>query len=234
MTLHHQRTSIRDRIEALNQAAANAVDPDIVAAKISAYSDRKKYAFAEGLQNDLRATRAALRSCCASRSHTTFGEVFTHTAGSIANLNRVLQNLRKAREIEFEPECFFDGVHNDEIIELRHRFWEEEYTISESNVFQPGRVSKETPENERRGRSYVTENLKTQTTHHCCVCREEVNAEDRITVRANVYHLKCISCTVCQCSPRQKADYVTFDGQLCCSVACIQKYDAAHLRQERD
>lgn len=223
------------KIAAFEQAAANTVDPRLSADKISEKSNGKRYAFADGLRRDLESTRSALKSCCAFNGTTcTFGELYEFTEGKIANLNRILQNLRKAKEIYFQPECFFDGVHNDEVIKLLDQFWNEEYVINEQNVFQPGRGAKDTPSDKRRGRSYFEENEKTRHVRHCSVCRKRVTPEERITFRACVFHMKCISCVVCGTCPKQKADYVTYDGQICCGAACIRLYDAAHLLQERE
>jgi len=228
---------IRTRIAAFEQAAVDSSDPRLLALKISEKSDRKKYNFADGLLRDLHSTRAALKSCCTSSPNgkmtCTFGELYDCTEGKIANLNRVLQNLRKAREVRFEPECFFNGVHNDEVIELLDHFWSEQYVVNERNVFRTVIPVETTPHDERRGRSYFEENERTRRVEHCSVCNERVRAEERITIRCSVLHLRCISCAVCGACPRQKADYVTFDGKMCCGAACIRWYDAAHRLQER-
>jgi hypothetical protein len=98
-------------------------------------SDRKKYDFRSGLQRDLLKTRAALRQCVRSKqfgfcsSCTTFGQLFEHTEGQIANLNRVLQNLKRVEEIDFDPELFLVGVNDDQTIQLKQRFWKEEYIV---------------------------------------------------------------------------------------------------------
>ena len=47
---------------------------------------------------------------------TTFYHLYTATEGRIANLNRVLQNLKRAGEVSFQPECFFMGYNVSEII----------------------------------------------------------------------------------------------------------------------
>jgi hypothetical protein len=64
---HHKETnqttmllSLQSRIAAFEQAAADAADMTLSAYKVSKKSDRKKYAFATGLSNDLRRTRNAL------------------------------------------------------------------------------------------------------------------------------------------------------------------------------
>ena len=241
---HNGNMVVKAKIATFEQAAANASDPRLMACRLSEKSDRKKYAFADGLRSDLQRTRAALKSCCASTSHNdgtatrscTFGALYDFTEGRIANLNKILQNLKKANEVCFEPECFFDGIHNDKVIELLDGFWKEEYTVNERNVFRVvGRAAlKDTPPDERRGRSYFEENERTRNVHNCSICMQRVAEEDRITVRACVYHMKCISCVICGACPRHKADYLTFDGQICCGVACIRQYDAAHLLQERE
>ena len=226
--------ALRARIKAFEQAAAAATDAQVMASKVSEKSDRKKYDFCAGLRNDLANTRAALRACSDDIGICTFGELFSYTGGRIANLNRVLQNLKRAREVHFEPECFFMGMHNEQEIELMEQFWKEEYIVDEASVFRQGWTAMDVPEKDRRGRSYVKENLKTMHAFHCSACTKRVKAKDRITVRACVYHLKCISCVVCGSSPRRKADYITFDGQVCCSSDCVRQYDGAHVRQERD
>jgi hypothetical protein len=228
------------KIAAFEQAAADASDSRIMARKISEKSDRTKYAFADGLRRDLEKTRSALKACASSASNgascsCTFGELYAFTEGRIANLNKILQNLRKAKEVRFKPECFFDGVHDDEAIELLDYFWKEAYAVNERNVFRPSRnaLVKDTPQDKRRGRSYFEENEKTRHVRHCSVCRERVSAEERITIRACVFHMKCISCAMCTARLRQKADYITFDGQICCGADCIRQYDAAHRYQTR-
>jgi hypothetical protein len=226
--------SLQSRIEAFERAAAEATDTQVMASKISQKSDRKKYDFCRGLKNDLMNTRAALRACSDDSGICTFGELFSYTGGRIANLNRILQNLKSAREVRFDPECFFMGVHNDQVIELLDQFWNEGYAVDEVSVFRPGWTATDVPENDRRGRSYVKENLTTMNVFHCFACAKRVKAKDRITIRACVYHIKCISCVVCGSNPRRKADYITFDGKICCSSDCVRQYDAAHVRQVRD
>jgi len=237
------RSKVDDRIAAFEQAAADAVNPEIMASKISFKSDRKKYDFCSGLLRDLKATRAALRQCAsgqddgdnARRLRTTFRELYDFTGGQIANLNRVLQNLKKAKEISFGPECFFVGVNDEETIQLLDKFWEEEYTVDAENVFRPGRCGRSgtIAQNERKGRSYVEENRITVELRRCAVCNEAVDAKERMAVREQVYHLRCLTCVVCGSSPRRKMDYLTFDGQICCCSDCVRRYDGAHLQQKR-
>lgn len=226
-------TSIQRRIAAFEQAAANAVDPQIMAAKISEKKDRKKYNFVGGLSRDTHCARAALRAVASDDDCCTFGDLFQYTEGRIANLNRVLQNLKRANEIQFEPECFLKSMNDNEQIQLLEPFWKEMYKVSEENIFRPGRSSLNVPQKGRKGRSFVEENVKTMHVYECCACARYVKAEERITIRAQVFHLSCLSCTVCGASPRQKKDYITFDGRVCCSYECFLKYDGAHLRQER-
>jgi hypothetical protein len=239
---------IQSRIAALERASAAAVDPVIMAAKVSDKSDRKKYDFASGLKRDLLSTRAALAAlCCCSaeddhekrgKESCTFGELFDYTGGIIANLNRVLQNLRSAGEISFVPECFFIGVNETEMIELLDKFWSEEqqYVVDTNNVFRRpnGSTLKHVPQEKRLGRSYVAENLATKDLVHCTVCSEQVQPEERITIRVDVFHMKCLHCAVCGSSPRIKADFVTFDGRICCSSDCVRRYDGANVRQDRN
>lgn len=225
---------LQDRIKAFERAAAAATDAQVMASKVSEKSDRKKYDFCTGLRNDLANTRSALRACSDDSGICTFGELFSYTGGRIANLNRILQNLKSAGEVRFDPECFFMGMHNEQEIELLEQFWKEDYIVDETSVFRQGCNALDVPEKDRRGRSYVNENLKTIHVFHCSACSERVKAKDRITVRACVYHLKCITCVACGSNPRRKADYITFDGQVCCSSDCVRQYDGAHVRQERD
>jgi len=221
------------RIAAFEKAAADANDPQTMAAKISEFSDRKKYNFADGLKRDLENTRAALRATEVD-AVCTFGALFRFTEGQIANLNRILQNLKKANEIDFDVEVFFEGMHDAEPIRLLESFWEGDYTVDAENVFRPGRNMRDVPEDERKGRSYVKDNLTTRNVKECATCGELVTDHDRVTVRANVYHLNCIKCVQCGASPRIKADFVTFDGQLACSSECIKNYDGAHQNQARN
>jgi hypothetical protein len=161
----------------------------------------------------------------------TFGELFTYTEGRIANINRVLQNLKRAsKEIRFQPECFFMGMYDDETIEILDTFWSEEYKVDGINVFRSS-VSIFTneatvPEKDRKGRttSYVEEQLETMHAFHCTSCTERAEERERITIRGRVYHdMNCLSCVVCHTSPRRKVDYLTFDGQICCSgTACVR------------
>mmetsp|Transcript_8228 Transcript_8228/g.14909 ORF Transcript_8228/g.14909 Transcript_8228/m.14909 type:complete len:234 (+) Transcript_8228:39-740(+) len=229
-------TSLQSRIESFEKAAAEAVDPQVMATKISNKSDRKKYRFAEGLSRDLQKTRAALRKIT-SEDYCTFGALYTHTEGNIANLNRVLHNLKQSEEIYYSPdiEMFLSGVHDDDVIILLPKFWTENYQVDETNVFKSKRstllvnVAKE----DRKGRSYVAEDLQTMNVDECCVCSKRVKSEDRITLRGEVFHISCITCAVCGASLRCKRDYLTFDGSFCCSSDCVLRYDGAHVHQQR-
>ena len=239
------------RIAAFEQAAADAVNPERMAAKISFRSDRKKYDFADGLRRDLLATRAALRHCCccsvAARSRTitssrrssstsccTFQHLFKYTDGHIANLNRVLQNLKNANEVTFSPECFFIGVNCHEKIRLLDKFWNEEYMVNAENVFRWTNTTTDARLLSHKGRSYVEENRQTMRVHHCASCHQHVGAYDRLAIRDKVFHLKCLRCIVCGASPSQKMDYLTFDGEICCGSDCIRRYDGAHVHQQRN
>ena len=110
--------------------------------RISGRSCHKQYNFAAGLQHDVEATRKALRACCCYRNNeflsttkpscsmtttataTTFRALFVASDGHIANLNRVLQNLKRAREIDFALECFFMGYNDEqENVLLDAFFW---------------------------------------------------------------------------------------------------------------
>ena len=224
---------IESRIAALERACLRAENLTLSAYKVSQKSDRKKYAFADGLKNDLRRTRTALQHLVGDTNLCTFGSLYRYTQGQIANLNQVLRNLKRAGEIDFEPECFFDGIHNECSIEVLDYFWKEAYRVDETNVFRAQTMEIYIQPEDRRGRSYEAEDAKTRHAHTCHACSKPVHVEDRITIRAKVFHLGCLSCVVCGASPRQKKDYVTFDGQICCSSACIQRYNGAHVRQER-
>jgi len=241
---------IQKRIATLEKAAADAVDPEIMASKISSTSKRvhKQYNFCLGLQHDVERTRTALLACCregggggksstdtSSYYSTTFGALFDYTGGEIANLNRVLQNLKHAQEISFRPECFFVGPHDHEIIVLQDAFfWKNNnYAVDDSNAFRR-HDDKVSPEQKRHGRSYVQENLATLHVTTCWTCQKSVlDEQDRWTIRGHVFHRACLSCVVCGSHPRSKSDFVTFDGHICCSTDCIRQYDGAHIQQER-
>ncbi|GBG30718.1 LIM/homeobox protein Lhx1 [Hondaea fermentalgiana] len=228
---------LRARIAAFEKAAREALDPAVMQAKISGQSDRKKYNFSAGLQNDVRATRAALRAVCEDGDGDSccFGDLFRHIDGQIANLNRVLQNLKREREIDFAPEIFLEGTHDAERITLLDKFWDQEYEVDHGNVFRAGDVNfKDVAQDERLGRSYVRDNLATRDEHICTVCNEEVSALDRMTVRDKVFHLRCLHCAQCGSQPRDKSERVSFDGQFVCSAECMKNYDAAHLKQARN
>ena len=229
----HTKSKLKERIAAFEQAASDAIDPVVMASKVSSSKscDRNKYDFSSGLRHDLETTRAALRACCSDDDCCTFGTLFEYTGGEIANLNRILQNLRNADEISFAPECFFAGRHDAETICLQSKFWIESYNVEE-HVFRVPQ-SDEIPA-ERHGRSYVVENLATRQVHHCRVCAGHVAVEERMTIRAKVFHRRCLHCAVCGTSPKNRSDYVTFDGKLCCGAECVRQYDGAHVQQERN
>jgi hypothetical protein len=253
----------RRRIRALEEAASNAVDPEIMASKVSSRSkDRKKYDFSAGLQRDLLKTRAALYECalqnsqgkllvgdknkdhhCASSTSRilgntttgcTFGQLFALTAGEIANLNRVLENLKQAGEISFHPECFFLGRNDDDDIVLLGAFWKQAYMVDSINVFRcSGATNSIADPKKRKGRSYVEENLATYQQQHCASCLQLVDRIDRLTIRSKVFHRQCLQCVVCGSNPRQKLYFLTFDANICCSHECVRTYDGAHILQER-
>jgi len=244
---------IQKRIATLEQAAADAVDPEIMASKMSSTSKRvhKQCNFCLGLQHDVERTRTALLACCcrcedggsggkstadaSSRRSTTFGALFDHTGGEIANLNRALQNLKHAQEISFRPECFFVGPHDHEIIVLQDAFfWKNNnYAVDDSNAFRR-HDDNASPEHQRQGRSHVQENLATLHVATCWSCQKSaLNEQDRWTIRGHVFHRACLTCVVCGSHPRSKSDFVTFDGHICCSADCIRKHDGAHIQQER-
>lgn len=168
-----------------------------------------------------------------SADRCTFGALYEYSAGQIANLNKILTNLKKAGEVSFQVEIFFQGQHDDEEIVLLAKFWDEAYTVDADNVFRPGRNERDIPEEERKGRSYVTDNLATRDQTICTTCGDQVESVFRVTIRGKVYHSTCIKCSVCGASPRENADFVTFDGKICCSTSCVANYDAAHVNQRR-
>mmetsp|Transcript_8576 Transcript_8576/g.15084 ORF Transcript_8576/g.15084 Transcript_8576/m.15084 type:complete len:252 (+) Transcript_8576:107-862(+) len=225
--------SLMSRIAAFEQAAAEANDPEVMAAKISEFSDRKKYNFADGLKRDLEHTRAALRACAGDGKSCTFGALFEFTEGKIANLNRILQNLKNANEVAFQVEVFFAGPHANEPITLLDAFWDQDYTVDAENVFRPGRNFKDVEEKDRKGRSYVSENQESRGQRECTACGELVAENSRLVLRGRVFHMQCVECVVCGAHPRSKADFVTFDGEVACSSECIKLYDAAHPNQAR-
>mmetsp|Transcript_2904 Transcript_2904/g.3394 ORF Transcript_2904/g.3394 Transcript_2904/m.3394 type:complete len:231 (+) Transcript_2904:165-857(+) len=225
---------LKDRISAFEESARKAQDPKEMALKISEFSDRKKYNFAEGMQRDLISTRAALRNASTDGLKSCkFGTVYKQTEGKIANLNKILRNLKKAGEIGFTPEIFFEGMHDDEIIQFFPLFLHGEYEINHDNVFRPGRNTKDVPEEERHGRSYVKENLQSKDKKECEICKLEVEERERLVIRGDVYHFFCVKCVQCNSTAREKSDYVTFDGKFCCSSNCVKLYDAGHLNQAR-
>mmetsp|Transcript_4162 Transcript_4162/g.4825 ORF Transcript_4162/g.4825 Transcript_4162/m.4825 type:complete len:230 (+) Transcript_4162:93-782(+) len=227
-------SELKDRIAAFEESARKAQDPKEMALKISEFSDRKKYNFAEGMQRDLISTRAALRNASTDGlSSCTFGAIYEQTEGRIANLNKILLNLKKAGEIDFKPEIFFEGRDDDEVIEFFPSFLNAEYQVDQGNVFRPGRNIKDVPEEERHGRSYVKENMESKGKTDCETCGKEVTELQRLVIRGNVFHLNCVHCIQCGGSPHEKADFVTFDGHICCSAKCVRLYDGSHQNQKR-
>jgi len=224
---------LKSRIAAFEAAAAEAADPKHMAAKISEFSDRKKYNFASGLQHDVVATREAMKAVSKDGKKCMFGQVYEFTDGQIANLNRVLQNLKKAGEISFENEVFYQGQDDLAEITFLQPFFDEMYKVDGDNCFRPGRNMRDVPEDERLGRSYVQENLDTCGVTKCFECGEEVGDQERLTIRNHVFHFHCIKCRQCNSKPREKHDFVAFDGSIMCSAECIKLYDAAHVRQAR-
>lgn len=262
----------------------NVVDLRTIVSKVSNKSDSKKYNFVEGLQRDLHHTRAALRACCSCISSrndscksgsntiqqeedeedvsttttmTTFRALFEYTDGTIANLNRVLQNLKSGNEICFEPECFLYGVNDNEPIVLLDLFWSQPYSVSRSNVFRKHRHQNRQQDDDdddfldwdrRRGRCLEKEvQALLRQRNHCARCNEYVHANDRVIIRANLYHASCLQFYRCACcganlvkkslrrgGRKQSPECIAFDGSVLCGTDCIRRYDAAHLRQERN
>mmetsp|Transcript_14433 Transcript_14433/g.43743 ORF Transcript_14433/g.43743 Transcript_14433/m.43743 type:complete len:229 (+) Transcript_14433:42-728(+) len=200
--------------------------------EVSFVSDRKKYNYAAGLERDVSATRHALRRVTQSTNRTTFAALFREVDGAIANLTRALQNLRREGEIQFEGDMLLQGRDDDAVIELRESFYREAYHVDQENCF---RSVTSCFEGERRGRSYEAENEQTRAQSlRCAVCGEFAALGDRLAVRGRVYHFRCLRCAVCHAGLRANTqEYLSFDARPCCSSACLQRYDAAHLRQER-
>jgi hypothetical protein len=115
------------------------------------------------------------------------------------------------------------------------RFWEESaYAVNADNVFHVQQLEEEPPPQENRhGRSYVEENLATHDVYYCHECNRHVTVDERMTIRAHVFHRACLHCAVCGASPRTRSDYVTYNGKLCCSAECVRQYDGAHVKQLR-
>jgi hypothetical protein len=233
-------SSVESRVKELEEAVLVSNDPTRMAAAVSSRHQTKRfygYDFSGGLERDLEATRDALRVCCKTTEMVcTFGDLFEYTQGKIANLNRILQNLKETGEVHFDVECFFQGRHDSERIVLLEKFWERSgYRVSCETVYRPGRALVDVPLSDRCGRSYVAENIQTRAIHTCCACGQPIWNEDteRMTMRGRVYHLQCITCAVCGSSPKHKQDYVTYNGNFCCSADCVRRYDAAHVVQQR-
>eukprot|EP00635_Sarcinochrysidales_sp_CCMP3193_P008175 CAMPEP_0118896544 /NCGR_PEP_ID=MMETSP1166-20130328/4360_1 /TAXON_ID=1104430 /ORGANISM="Chrysoreinhardia sp, Strain CCMP3193" /LENGTH=208 /DNA_ID=CAMNT_0006835603 /DNA_START=46 /DNA_END=672 /DNA_ORIENTATION=+ len=199
---------------------------------VSFQSDRKKYNYAGGLQRDLLKTRAALRAV-EKGGECRFGDVFTEADGAIANLTRALQNLRREGEISFEKDMLFQGVDDGRVITLKEPFFEGAYAVDKVNVFRAAAEEKDIDDAHRRGRSYDRDNDATRHLDVCATCGQPCPfGSDRIALRGAVYHFHCLSCA--NCGAALRGDYLSFDGRPCCSSACIQAYDAKHLRQARD
>jgi len=70
-------------------------------------------------------------------------------------------------------------------------------------------------------------------------CGEEVlGGLERVVFRGEVYHGRCLKCAHCGSGMREGTGgegglHVTFDGGPCCSVHCLQMYDAKNIHQLR-
>ena len=227
---------IQDRLRQFEKVEEDANNEEVQAKFISDNSDRKKYNFVSGLGNDVKATRDVLTEASNGTGTCKYGDVFAlaDEQGGIANLSRVLQNLKKAEEIHFKPEIMFQGEHKDEVIELLPAFQESSYEVTDKNCFQKPIADTVVPHEQRKGRSYIQENQATRGVTTCHKCGEEVAAEQRLAFRGQVYHTFCLSCAQCSQPIRDKIANVTFDGKIACSAACIKAYDGIHQQQTRN
>eukprot|EP00009_Paramoeba_aestuarina_P009157 CAMPEP_0201520860 /NCGR_PEP_ID=MMETSP0161_2-20130828/12955_1 /ASSEMBLY_ACC=CAM_ASM_000251 /TAXON_ID=180227 /ORGANISM="Neoparamoeba aestuarina, Strain SoJaBio B1-5/56/2" /LENGTH=240 /DNA_ID=CAMNT_0047919369 /DNA_START=25 /DNA_END=743 /DNA_ORIENTATION=+ len=237
--------SVDHLVEKFKQKQEEAHDPAVLSKYISEKSDRKKYNFAGGLERDVIATRTALSILCLAREkraqsiHTqqpycTFGELFDKADedGGIANLIRVLQNLKRQKEIYFLPEMLYQHQHTHEPIYLLPAFDNGNYHVHCENVFRSTIDQKDVPLEKRLGKSHIMENLETEGKKRCHKCGEEVlGGLERVVFRGEVYHGRCLKCAHCGSGMREGTGgegglHVTFDGGPCCSVHCLQMYDA--------
>ena len=223
-------------------------DDNQVRTRVSGISTTKRYNFGMGPQRDLLATRKALRVCCqrhaSHKNCCTFHELFVQSNGQIANLNRVLQNLRRTGEIDFEPECFFVGYNDTKVITLLESFRQSMATNSRSASSVPDQTNlfrashnqpfvRFTPHSKRHGQSFGLDNRLTQDQHTCQACLQWVDDPDRLTIRGRLFHYRCVQCRQCRAFLRRSVDFIAFDGGVCCSLACMQRYDGAHVHQRR-
>jgi len=200
--------------------------------KIGEKSDRKKYNFVEGLAKDVMTTREMIDKLSEERGYTTFKEIFEESEGMIANLNRVLQNLKKSGEIDYpdEVEIFLQG--QNDLIKICPVFSSQHYIPSTENCYQKdlgGEISIDT----RRGRNYYDENLATSGVTDCSICKKHIDTVQRLVIRGKVYHRNCIKCTFCERHPSENVDFVSFDGNIFCGARCLFQYDSTHRIQER-
>ena len=220
--------------------------------RVSGLSSSKRYNYGLGLRNDLQATRRVLQMCCQrhdpqSYYYCTFARIFAESEGKIANLNRILQNLKRVGEVSFRPECFFVGHNDTEKIWLLEPFWQSLgerpsskskcYTVDASNIYRARcnhYINNQTGTQPCRRRSYEAENRATMHQSACNVCGQLVPSHNcRLTIRGQLFHVRCVRCRQCQARLRQAVDYMTFDGEVCCSPRCLQSYNGAHIRQAR-
>lgn len=202
---------------------------------ISGVSDKKKYNFVSGLENDVKSTRKLLIEASEENNSCTFGQIFNlaDNSGGVANLTRALQNLKKAKEIHFEPEVMFQGENDDEIIHILPEFKEGKYQVTDDNCFRKPIADSAVPEELRHGRSYFQENKATENVKTCFTCNNQVNEQDRFVFRGHVYHVQCVTCSNCSAPIRDKIANVSFDGKVMCSAACIKSYDGQNQKQNR-
>eukprot|EP00339_Tiarina_fusa_P019106 CAMPEP_0117061534 /NCGR_PEP_ID=MMETSP0472-20121206/42831_1 /TAXON_ID=693140 ORGANISM="Tiarina fusus, Strain LIS" /NCGR_SAMPLE_ID=MMETSP0472 /ASSEMBLY_ACC=CAM_ASM_000603 /LENGTH=197 /DNA_ID=CAMNT_0004780233 /DNA_START=32 /DNA_END=621 /DNA_ORIENTATION=- len=191
--------NIQKQVAKFTQNEIDAKREDVQSKFISENSDRKKYNFVSGLDHDVKSTRTTISQASGNNSYCTFGDVFSlaDEMGGIANLSRALQNLKKTGEIYFEPEIMYQGMHKNERIEILDGFKNEGYKVTEENCFQKELAPDVVPQELRRGRSYIQENMATSNVNECCLCQAHVAPADRMTVRGKVFHVSCLSCAQC-------------------------------------
>jgi hypothetical protein len=242
---------IASKISFWDQAVAEHTNPHVMANNIS-HGNRgcqTQHSFGTALQGDLVATRKALSECATGQEHDgksaacTFQTLFEHTGGQIANLNRVLQRLKSAGEVAFAPECFLTRVNDQDIIYLLETFYTPAYTVNAQTMYREDHKypNKHVPHEERKGRSHAQDAICLKDRPHdklkwlCQTCGDLIlSQKDRVTIRSDVYHFKCVKCIVCGASLRVQKSYMTYDGNNCCGPACIRRYDGANVNQNRN
>jgi hypothetical protein len=210
---------IASKISFWDQAVADHTNPHVMAHNIS-HGDRgcqTQHSFGTALQGDLVATRKALSECATvtvneqehdgkSTACCTFQTLFEHTGGQIANLNRVLQRLKSVGEVAFAPECFLTRVNDQDIIYLLETFYTPAYTVNAQTMYREHHQypNKHVPHEERKGRSHAQDAICLKGRRQdklkwlCQTCGGLIlSQKDRMTIRSDVYHVKCVKCIVC-------------------------------------